>query len=81
MSSSGKWYGPELGRLLADPARRAALLNQIIDFIAANKLQGVTVDFEDVPARRSQESGDVPVGHVGGFRAAWLDHRPGRAVR
>jgi peptidoglycan-N-acetylglucosamine deacetylase len=47
-ASNGKWYGPELGRLLADPARRAALLKNVMDFIAANKLQGVTIDFEDV---------------------------------
>ena len=49
-ASAGHWYGPELGRLLADPARRTALLNQLMDFLTANKLQGVTVDFEDVQA-------------------------------
>ena len=47
-ANNGKWYGPELGRLLADPARRAALLKNVVDFIAVNKLQGVTIDFEDV---------------------------------
>ena len=47
-ASGGEWYGPQLGKLLADPARRASLLKNVMDFIAANKLQGVTVDFEDV---------------------------------
>jgi cellulose synthase/poly-beta-1,6-N-acetylglucosamine synthase-like glycosyltransferase/peptidoglycan/xylan/chitin deacetylase (PgdA/CDA1 family) len=47
-ASNGKWFGPELGRLLADPARRAALLKNVVDFIATNKLQGVTIDFENV---------------------------------
>src|SRR5580658_758356 len=47
-ASGGKWYGPELGRLMADPARRAALLKNVVDFTSANKLQGVTIDFEDV---------------------------------
>ncbi|MDE2308373.1 MAG: glycosyltransferase [Xanthomonadaceae bacterium] len=43
------WDGPGLARLLADPARRQARIAQIVDFLAANKLQGVTVDFEEVP--------------------------------
>ena len=29
-ATNGNWYGPELGRLLADPSRRAALLNKIV---------------------------------------------------
>ena len=47
-ASNGRWYGAELGKLLADPARRAALLKNVVDFISTNKLQGVTIDFEDV---------------------------------
>ncbi|HWC63697.1 MAG TPA: polysaccharide deacetylase family protein [Rhizomicrobium sp.] len=47
-ASAGHWYGAELGLLLADPERRAALIRNVSDFIAANKLQGVVVDFEDV---------------------------------
>src|SRR6202000_2213300 len=35
--------------LLADPGRRARLLDQVVRFIAAHKLQGVAVDFEEVP--------------------------------
>ena len=48
-ATSGKWDGPGLARLLADRARSDRLLNQIVQFVAANRLQGVTVDFEDVP--------------------------------
>ena len=47
-ASGERWYGPELGKLLADPARRAALIKNVTDFLAANKLQGVAVDFEEV---------------------------------
>ena len=48
-ATAAKWDGPGLARLLADPARSGRLLDQIMAFIAANKLQGVTVDFEEVP--------------------------------
>jgi peptidoglycan-N-acetylglucosamine deacetylase len=44
-----KWDGPGLGVLLADPGRRADLQNQIIAFLSRNKLQGITIDFEEVP--------------------------------
>jgi cellulose synthase/poly-beta-1,6-N-acetylglucosamine synthase-like glycosyltransferase/peptidoglycan/xylan/chitin deacetylase (PgdA/CDA1 family) len=46
----GKWDGPGLARLLADEARREDLLQELIAYLAANKLQGLTVDFEEVPA-------------------------------
>ena len=48
-ANGGKWYGPEVGRLLADSKRRAALIDQLTGFVAANRLQGVVVDFEEVP--------------------------------
>ena len=35
--------------LLADPARRTALEDGIVSFLAKDKLQGVVVDFEEVP--------------------------------
>jgi len=47
--SGGKWYGPELQKLLADKTRRIDLIAKINAFVTANKLQGVTVDFENVP--------------------------------
>ncbi|HEY5347537.1 MAG TPA: polysaccharide deacetylase family protein [Rhizomicrobium sp.] len=43
------WNGAGLQKLLADPARRADLQNKIIAFITAHKLQGVAIDFEEVP--------------------------------
>jgi cellulose synthase/poly-beta-1,6-N-acetylglucosamine synthase-like glycosyltransferase/peptidoglycan/xylan/chitin deacetylase (PgdA/CDA1 family) len=48
-SVEGKWDGEGLALWLADPAKRAARLNQIIEFLDFNKLQGLTVDFESVP--------------------------------
>ncbi|MBV9550012.1 MAG: glycosyltransferase, partial [Alphaproteobacteria bacterium] len=48
--SGGKWYGPEMARLLADKTRRVDLIAKINAFVSVNKLQGVTVDFENVPA-------------------------------
>ena len=39
-------------------------------FVAANKLQGVTIDFEEVPKSRAQGSGGFSVAHVGGLCAA-----------
>lgn len=48
-AAQGKWDGPGLARLLADPARRTNLVNGITAFVAQHRLQGVTVDFEEVP--------------------------------
>ncbi len=47
---AGKWESAELAALLADPARSDALLNKLVAFVGDNKLQGLTVDFEEVPA-------------------------------
>ncbi len=49
-ATMGKWDGPGLAKLLADRSRSDALLRQIVSFVATNKLQGVTVDFEEVPS-------------------------------
>lgn len=53
----GKWDGPGLARLLADPARRQALIGDVAGYIAQHKMQGIVVDFEDlpVPARHNLE--------------------------
>ena len=48
-SVEGSWDGPGLARLLADPAQRAQRLQEIVAFLKANKMQGLTVDFETVP--------------------------------
>ncbi|MBS0472812.1 MAG: glycosyltransferase [Proteobacteria bacterium] len=66
----GKWNGDGLARLLADPARRKALVSRISEFLSDNKLQGVTIDFEEVP--------DSAHGNLGLFlkelSAAFLPH-------
>ena len=43
------WDGAGLARMLADPAMRHERVAQIVAFLAANRLQGITVDFEEVP--------------------------------
>lgn len=45
----GKWDGPGLAKLLADPARRTALINSLASFVDEEKLQGIAIDFEEVP--------------------------------
>ena len=45
-----RWEGAELAALLADPARSDALLKKLVAFVGDNKLQGLTVDFEEIPA-------------------------------
>ncbi len=48
-ASLGKWDGPGLAKLLSDAQRRHSLENQIAAFVAAHKLQGIVVDFEELP--------------------------------
>ncbi len=48
-SFANTWDGPNLGRLLADPQKRRDRLDKIVSFIEENKLQGVVVDFEQIP--------------------------------
>ncbi|MFZ1109987.1 MAG: glycosyltransferase [Rhodomicrobium sp.] len=43
------WDGPNLGRLMADPVMRRDRLDKIIGFIETNKLQGIVIDFEQIP--------------------------------
>ncbi|WP_296201091.1 polysaccharide deacetylase family protein [uncultured Hyphomicrobium sp.] len=48
-ASDGKWDGPGLARMLADPAKRQARLNNLVAFLETNAAQGLVVDFEEVP--------------------------------
>ncbi|HUO94441.1 MAG TPA: glycosyltransferase [Rhizomicrobium sp.] len=48
-ANGGNWNGPGLAKLLADPSRREALLAQVMTFVTSHKLQGLIVDFEEVP--------------------------------
>ena len=57
-ASGGSFDGPGLARLLADRARADKLLDQITAFVAVNKLQGVTIDFEELPASAHKDLED-----------------------
>ncbi|HTW34155.1 MAG TPA: polysaccharide deacetylase family protein [Rhizomicrobium sp.] len=48
-ASGGQFDGPGLAKLLADPAHRAQLVNQVTNYVGAHKFQGAVVDFEEVP--------------------------------
>ena len=54
----GKWDGPGLARLLADPSARMARIDTIVSFLEANKFQGLTIDFEEVPPRSQKDLRD-----------------------
>jgi peptidoglycan-N-acetylglucosamine deacetylase len=64
------WYGQGLQQLLADPARRAALIKSVCTFVAENKLQGVAVDFEEVPVKAHADLGKF----LSELSAAFLPH-------
>jgi len=49
-AAEGEWNGKGLALLLADPAARAARIEEIVSFLDKNKFQGLTIDFEEVPA-------------------------------
>lgn len=46
----GEWDGPDMAKLLADPAARKRLIDGVEQFLALNHANGVTFDFEDLPA-------------------------------
>jgi cellulose synthase/poly-beta-1,6-N-acetylglucosamine synthase-like glycosyltransferase/peptidoglycan/xylan/chitin deacetylase (PgdA/CDA1 family) len=48
-ATDGKWDGPGLGRLLADPGKRQARIDSLVEFLTANTAQGLVIDFEEVP--------------------------------
>lgn len=48
-AEGGNWNGPGLAALLADPARQQGLVDAITGFLAQRHLQGVMIDFENVP--------------------------------
>ena len=53
-ATDGKWDGPGLARLLADPAKRQARLQSLVAFLQANDAQGLVIDFEEVPSDAHQ---------------------------
>ena len=48
-ANGGNWEGPGLAALLADTGRRNALADRVSNFVISNKLQGIVIDFEEVP--------------------------------
>ncbi|HWU27411.1 MAG TPA: polysaccharide deacetylase family protein [Rhizomicrobium sp.] len=48
-SFGGTIDGPGLAKLVADPGQRESLADQVTNFVAAHRLQGVVVDFEEIP--------------------------------
>ena len=48
-ASDGKWDGPGLARLLADPVKRQARREELVTFLQGNSAQGLVIDFEEVP--------------------------------
>src|SRR6476619_5043036 len=54
----GNWDGSGLARLLADPAARAARIDDMVTFLEANKFQGLTIDFEEVPPKSQKDLRD-----------------------
>lgn len=66
----GDWDGPGLQKLLADPKRRAGLISSLVGFLETNKLQGVLVDFEEVPNAAHRDLGKF----LSELSAAFLPH-------
>ncbi len=56
-AENGTFDGPGLAKLLADRKRRTGLESQLVQFVAVHKLQGITVDFEAVPAGAYRDLG------------------------
>ena len=71
----GNWDGAGLARMLADPVTRKARVAQIVAFLAANRFQGVTIDFEEVPDGSQIGSQGLPVRTQRRIRAPRLGHR------
>src|ERR1700680_5132526 len=54
----GNWDGEGLAKLLADPAKRAARLQEIVAILQAHEFHGITIDFEDIPPRAQKDLQD-----------------------
>lgn len=48
-ATDGKWDGPGLAAMLADPAVRKERIEGLVSFVQKNNAQGLVVDFEEVP--------------------------------
>ena len=77
-TTTKRFSAPSLRAMLVRPAARARVVAQLADFVRANSLAGVTVDFEDVPA----DLDPLVVTFVGELRATMqpLGHKVTQAV-
>jgi cellulose synthase/poly-beta-1,6-N-acetylglucosamine synthase-like glycosyltransferase/peptidoglycan/xylan/chitin deacetylase (PgdA/CDA1 family)/spore germination protein YaaH len=66
-SSVNDWDGPNLGRLMADPERRRERLERIVKFIESYNLQGIVIDFEQIPDAAHKDT----LAFLGEVRAAF----------
>jgi len=48
-SQTQSWNGEKLAQVLANPVARTRLIQQLQDFIRSNNLNGVNIDFENLP--------------------------------
>ena len=53
----GRFDGNDLARFLADPTARSARIREMKAFLEINKFQGLTIDFENVPAAAQPNMG------------------------
>lgn len=49
--NSHEWEGVKLGRMLANPGARAHLIKQLVDYVEGHRFAGVSIDFENIPAK------------------------------
>jgi peptidoglycan-N-acetylglucosamine deacetylase len=66
-SSANSWDGEHLGSLLANAAKRQERLDSIIKFIETYNLQGIVIDFEQIPDDAHKDT----LAFLGELRAAF----------
>ena len=70
-ASGGNFDGEGFASLLRSYARRKALLDQVTAFVGAHKLQGIVIDFEEVPDDAHQDVANF----LSELRARFSPHR------
>lgn len=66
-ASGENWDGPGVARLVADRTRRTARLQELINFVDTNGLQGIVIDFEQIPDNAHKDM----LAFLGELRAAF----------
>lgn len=49
--SGTQWEGAKLGQVLKDPKARAHVVSQLLDYVQGHGYAGISIDFEDIPAK------------------------------